>query len=338
MSELSAGLNLVAGPNELDKSTLLDALRGVLFERHRSQATAIKALQNDRSGAAPVVELVFEVNDAEYALIKRFLKSPYAQLRCPDGTVFHSDAAEDELRKLLGFNEAGNRGANAESLGMWGVLWVQQGQSFSRPNLSGSALETLSAGLESEVGSVLGGRRGRELPLAIDHRRGELISGTRRRPREAYKEVCDLIDDLQQRLGDQQQKQQEMSETLDKLEVTEERLKRHEAGNEDRVDQEELDRAAHQLDDLMRCELELQADSSELQRLEVRLEQTRSAQDERKSRRADLTIAEEKLHEERKLLEALQQQEYELSAPLEELRQALDRAATAIEVAERAEA
>ena len=47
LSELSAGLNLVVGPNELGKSTLLDALRGVLFERHRSQATAIKALQND---------------------------------------------------------------------------------------------------------------------------------------------------------------------------------------------------------------------------------------------------------------------------------------------------
>ena len=132
LSDLSGGLNLVVGPNELGKSTLLDALRGVLFERHRSQAIAIKALQNDRSGAAPVVELVFEVNDAEYTLTKRFLKSPYAQLRCPDGTVLESDAAEGELRKLLGFNEAGNRGANAESLGMWGVLWVQQGQSFSR--------------------------------------------------------------------------------------------------------------------------------------------------------------------------------------------------------------
>ena len=338
LSDLSAGLNLVVGPNELGKSTLLDALRGVLFERHRSQATAIKALQNDRSGAAPVVELVFEVNDAEYALTKRFLKNPYAQLRCPDGTVLESDAAEAELRKLLGFNEAGNRGANSESLGMWGVLWVQQGQSFSSPNLSGSALETLSAGLESEVDSVLGGRRGRELPLVIEKLRDELITGTRRRPRGAYKEVCDRIDGLQLRLSEQQQKQQEMSETLDKLEVTEERLRRQEAGNEDRVDQEELDIAALQLDDLMRRELELQAAHSELQRREIRLEQIRGVEDERKSRRADLTIASEQLQEQRKLLEALQQQEHELSAPLEELRQALDRAATAIEVAEQAEA
>ena len=337
LSDLSGGLNLVVGPNELGKSTLLDALRGVLFERHRSQAIAIKALQNDRSGAAPVVELVFEVNNAEYTLTKRFLKSPYAQLRCPDGTVLESDAAEGELRKLLGFNEAGNRGANSESLGMWGVLWVQQGQSFSTPNLSGSALETLSAGLESEVGSVLGGRRGRELPLVIEHKRGELITGTRRLPRGAYKEVCDLIDDLQQRLSDQQQKQQEMSETLAKLEVTEERLRRQEAGNEDRVDQEDLDSAAHQLDDLMRRGLELQAANSELRRCEVRLEQTSRAESERKTRRADLTVAEEELQKQKELLEGLQQHEDELSAPLGGLRQALDRAATAIEVADQAE-
>ena len=40
------GLNLVVGPNEMGKSTLLDALRAVLFERHASKARAITDLQN----------------------------------------------------------------------------------------------------------------------------------------------------------------------------------------------------------------------------------------------------------------------------------------------------
>lgn len=122
LGELRDGLNLVVGPNELGKSTLLDALRAVLFERHSSRARPIVALQNDRSGAAPVVELVFEVNGAEYTLSKRFIKSPYARLQCPDGTQLLADAAENELRNLLGFAEPGNRGATPETLGMWGVL------------------------------------------------------------------------------------------------------------------------------------------------------------------------------------------------------------------------
>ena len=53
LGELSDGLNLVVGPNELGKSTLLDALRAVLFERYSSRARPIIALQNDRSGAGP---------------------------------------------------------------------------------------------------------------------------------------------------------------------------------------------------------------------------------------------------------------------------------------------
>jgi len=120
LGELSDGLNLVVAPNELGKSTLLDALRAVLFERHGSRAQPIVALQNDRSGAAPVVELVFEVDGAEYTLTKRFVRSAFARLQCPDGTVLESDAAENELRNLLGFAEAGNRGATSETLGMWG--------------------------------------------------------------------------------------------------------------------------------------------------------------------------------------------------------------------------
>ena len=168
LGELGDGLNLVVGPNELGKSTLLDALRAVLFERYSSRARPIIALQNDRSGAAPVVELVFDVSGAQYTLTKRFVKSPHARLQCPDGTLLEADAAENRLRNLLGFAEAGSRGATSETLGMWGVLWVQQGQSFGRPDLPDSALASLSAGLESEVGIVLGGRRGQK--AAAGHR------------------------------------------------------------------------------------------------------------------------------------------------------------------------
>ena len=331
LSELCDGLNLVVGPNELGKSTLLDALRAVLFERNSSRAQQIKALQNDRSGAAPVIELVFEVNGAEYTLTKRFVKSPYARLQCPDGTLLEADAAEDRLRSLLGFAEAGNRGATSETLGMWGVLWVQQGQSFGSPDLPDSALASLSAGLESEVGTVLGGRRGRELPQVIEQRRGELVTAQRRQPRGEYKDSLEHVSELEQRLVEQQQQQLEMSETLQKLAVAEERLTRLEDGTQDRNEQEELAQAQDQLGEVMRHDLQLEAARSELQNRQGQLEQAQRAQSERASRREELKTDQEHLRQEAERLEELQQRERESLVALDELRQAATNAEAAVE-------
>ena len=338
LGELSDGLNLVVGPNELGKSTLLDALRAVLFERYSSRAQPIMALQNDRSGAAPVVELVFEVNGAEYTLTKRFVRSPLARLQCPDGTLLEADAAENELRNLLGFAEAGNRGATSETLGMWGVLWVLQGQSFGRPDLPDSALASLSAGLESEVGTVLGGRRGRELPQVIEQRRGELVTAVRRQPRGVYKDTLDNVSELEQRLSKQQQQQLEMSETLEQLAATAARLTRLEDGSQDRIDQEELTEAQDQLGEVMRHDLQLEAARSELQNLQGQLEQAERAQSERTSRRAELKTDQEQLRQETERLEELQEHERESLAVLDELRQAATNAEAAVEAAMQSEA
>ena len=337
LGELVDGLNLVVGPNELGKSTLLDALRAVLFERYSSGARPIKALQNDRSGAAPVVELVFEVNGAEYTLTKRFVKSPLARLQCPDGTVLEADPAENELRNLLGFTEAGRSGATSDSLGMWGVLWVLQGQSFGRPDLPDSALASLSAGLESEVGTVLGGRRGRELPQVIEKRRSELVTEAQRRPRGVYKETLDSVSELEQRLSEQQQ-QQQMSETLDQLATTAARLKRLEDGSQDRLDQEELTEAQDQLGEAMRHDLQLEAARSELQNLQGQLEQAERAKSERASRRTELKTDQERLKQQAERLKELQEHERESLAALDELRQAATNAEAAVEAAIQSEA
>ena len=338
LGELGDGLNLVVGPNELGKSTLLDALRAVLFERHSSKARPIVALQNDRSSAAPVVDLVFEVNGAEYTLTKRFVRSPYARLKCPDGTLLEADAAEDELRNLLGFAEAGNRGATSDTLGMWGVLWVLQGQSFGRPDLPDSALASLSAGLESEVGAVLGGRRGRELPQVIEQQRGELVTATRRQPRGEYKDTLDNVSELEQRLGEQQQQHLEMSETLEQLAATAVRLTRPEDGSQDRIDQEELKEAQEQLGEVMRHDLQLEAARSELQNRQGQLEQAERAQSERASRRAELKADQEKLRQDTERLEELREHERESAAALDALRQAATDAEAAVEAAIRSEA
>ena len=331
-------LNIVVGPNELGKSTLLDALRAVLFERYGSKAQVIQNLQNDRSQAAPVVELVFDIDGGEYTLTKRFMKREFAQLQCPDGTLLEADAAEAELRRLLGFKEAGSRGSNSESLGMWGVLWVLQGESFGRPELTNSAQASLSAGLESEVGEVLGGRRGRELPQVIERDLGELVTSTRKRPRGRYKEAQDRVAELEQQLDSQQQQQRELGETIEQLGAAEDRLRTLESGDQDQRYREDIIDARAELKEVEQRQLQINAAQSELDNRSRQLVQAQAALSEREGARAELAADQDKLTESSRVLADLRDRETEAQQRLDPLRQELQAAETRSREAELEEA
>ena len=331
-------LNIVVGPNELGKSTLLDALRAVLFERYGSKAQVIQNLQNDRSQAAPVVELVFDIDGGEYTLTKRFMKREFAQLQCPDGTLLEADAAEAELRRLLGFKEAGSRGSNSESLGMWGVLWVLQGESFGRPELTNSAQASLSAGLESEVGEVLGGRRGRELPQAIEQAMAELVTYAQKRPRGRYKDAQEHVAVLEEQLTSQNQQASELAETIEQLSTAEDRLRELESGDQDQRYREDIIDARAELKEVEQRQLQINAAQSELDNRSRQLVQAQVAVSERARGRAELATAQDELTESSRVLADLRARETEAQQRLDPLRQELQAAETRSSDAEREEA
>lgn len=316
---LDGGLNVVVGPNEMGKSTLLDALRAALFEKYSSKAQPITAMQNDRSQAGPVVELAFELDDGLYRITKRFIKKPYARLSCPDGRILEGDVAEDTLRNLLGFGEAGKTGAKPETLGMWNILWVQQGQSFGALDLPESARSNLHSALESEVGAVLGGRRGRALPQAIEKQLGELVTSTGR-PRGAYKELIDLVDSLRGELDTLRARRQELSRTLNDLEEAQETLERLSSGDRDKADQDELDEARKRHRQLAELEARIQAAASDLELKKRDLEQAEEALTKRRKMKETIAAEEEAFEAARKRLDEVRQQEKDARSQLDKLR------------------
>ena len=323
------GLNVVVGPNEMGKSTLLDALRAALFEKYSSRAQPITALQNDRNQAGPVVELAFELDDGVYRVTKRFVKKPYARLSCPDGRTLEGDAAEDTLRSLLGFDEPGKTGAKAETLGMWNVLWVQQGQSFGALDLPESARSNLHSALESEVGTVLGGRRGRALPQAIDKQLGELVTSNSK-PRGAYKNLIEKTTALQSELESLRMRRQELAKTLDDLEEAQDTLARLSAGDRDQADQTELAEARKRHGQLAELEARIAAAVSDLELKKRNLEQAKKAQTDRAGLKETIAGEQEAAEQAGQRLEDVRQQEKDARSQLDTLRAGVREAEAAV--------
>jgi len=316
---LGDGLNVVVGPNEMGKSTLLDALRAALFEKYSSRAQPITALQNDRNQAAPVVELAFELDDGLYRITKRFIKKPYARLSCPDGRTLEGDAAEDTLRTLLGFDEPGKTGAKAETLGMWNVLWVQQGQSFGALDIPSTARSSLHSALEAEVGTVLGGRRGRALPQAVEAQLGVLVTSGGK-PRGSYKDLMDRTDALENELSDLQGRRQELAQTLEDLETAEESLARLIAVDRDQADQKELGEARQRHSRLAELEARIRAASAELELKKRNLAQAEKAAEDRQRLKDDIKSEEIALKVSGQQLSEAREQEKEARSQLDALR------------------
>ena len=316
---LGDGLNVVVGPNEMGKSTLLEALRAALFEKYSSRAQPITALQNDRNQAAPVVELAFELDDGLYRITKRFIKKPYARLSCPDGRTLEGDAAEDTLRTLLGFDEPGKTGAKAETLGMWNVLWVQQGQSFGALDIPSTARSSLHSALEAEVGTVLGGRRGRALPQAVEAQLAVLVTSGGK-PRGSYRDLIDRIDSLENELGDLQGRRQELAQTLEDLETAEESLARLTTVDRDQADQKELDEARQRHSRLAELEARISAASAELELKKRNLAQAEKAAEDRQRLKEDIKAEKAALKESGQQLSETRSQEKEARSQLDALR------------------
>lgn len=316
------GLNIVVGPNEMGKSTLLDALRAVLFEKYTSKARPIVALQNDRNQAAPVVQLSFELNDGPYKITKRFVKKPYARLACPDGRNLEGDAAEDTLRSLLDFYEPGKTGAKPESIGMWNVLWVQQGHSFGALAIPESARSSLHSALESEVGQVLGGRRGRALPAVIEKQLGQLITKKTNRPRGKYKELINRVETVCQELDDLRTRRKDLTRTLNDLENAQQNLKRLSTGEPDMADKKELEDARQRHSQLAELEARIKVAVTELKFRKHNLEQAEQAAADRKQLKDDIKAEETALEEDGQQLAKELKREKEEQSKIDELRAA----------------
>ena len=320
LKDINDGLNILVGPNEMGKSTLLDALRATLFEKYSSKSIPVRSLQNDRNQAAPVVELEFEIDKELYRIRKRFVKKPYAHMFCPDGRKFEGDHAEETLSDLLQFDEPGKSGAKSETLGMWNVLWVQQSQSFGVIDLPDSARGDLHSALELEVGDVLGGKRGKVLLAAVSAQLAELCTSTGK-PRGDYKKQIELLETLQSKLKGLLADRSELSGNLDALEVAYEDLERLSSTTQDQEDEDELEIARTRHGELAKLDERIKAATSDVALKKQTLEQAEDDLTKRLDLKAQTKVKSEAVESAKEKLEEVREKDLHLKEQVEKLRQ-----------------
>jgi len=146
---LSGGLDVLAGPNELGKSTILTGLQTLFTARHTAQSRPIERLR-PYAGGAPLIEADFEIDGRMWRLRKQFLSERHAVLTdlTAEQVVARGDEAHRRAVELIGGNGGEQR---------LGLLWLEQGMSLQPAVPSDSERQQLSEVIEREIAAASGG-------------------------------------------------------------------------------------------------------------------------------------------------------------------------------------
>jgi len=149
------GMNIVAGPNETGKSTILEALLAVLFRNADSSARDIGRWRPWGTMADPYVRIEFIARGETYILEKTFLGAKTARLQCPGLRLDTSnkDVIVEHLSKLIPvFDKDG------ESLQR--SFWIRQGelestmQAIAEASAVRKSMQQILLGLDGDLDAI----------------------------------------------------------------------------------------------------------------------------------------------------------------------------------------
>lgn len=168
---LTDGLNIIIEDNETGKSTLLEALRAAFFVRHNTKNQLAQSYAPHGEAIGPRVEVAFEVGGASWSVSKRFLRSAGVELTGPQGRA-QGEEAEARLNTLLGAVKDSSRGGDIGSYGALGLLWVAQTEALAVSAPSQIVRDSVTATLEAEVGSIMGGPAYKKVRARVEDQYG----------------------------------------------------------------------------------------------------------------------------------------------------------------------
>lgn len=309
--EFSPGVTIVAGPNEVGKSSIAEALRVLRTYKDSSKAGAIRALQPVGRDVGPEVEVELTTQGHHVWMRKRWLRKEVTELRVsgPSSEQLQSDEAHDRFVSLLG---------ETVDIDLLEALEVVQGESLRYAKLAG--LRSLTQALDTTAAPVA---EQDELVEKLEAEYAQFFT-LRGHPRGAYRELETQVGSLREELEQAQEKSREMDDLTHQVERENTQLQH---------DQQDLSRAAINLEeseekDRALSGLREQVDqaTAHVELAEAGLKAAQEALETRNALREELTTRQEKHQQESA---SVDQQEHDLQQAQKQahkLRQARDKA------------
>lgn len=185
LGEFDPGINIIYGPNECGKSTLITCLARAFFDKSNTKAQEVESLRPWGTALSPEVSVEFRAGSGtegkQYRLNKGFLDRPYTQLfeRTSAGyeLLADGDKAEEIVRGMWRSSVPARGATKIDHWGLARLLWFRQDRErFDRPPLNDETLlnelrqtlqvmtitkeeEALFDLLEAELAKIVTGKR-----------------------------------------------------------------------------------------------------------------------------------------------------------------------------------
>ncbi|KAB1661416.1 AAA family ATPase [Pseudoclavibacter sp. CFCC 13796] len=197
-----AGVTVVEGPNEVGKSSVLEAMRLVREYKSSSRHRSIRNVQPVGRDAGPEVAISMQTGPYTLTMRKRWLVQPITELTvtAPKGESLSGDDAHDRFVQIL---------RETVDMGLLHALEVQQGDSLDQPELA--QLPALQTALETSADDFDGYD---ELLARVESEYTQYFTATGR-PVRAVRDARQQLADLAQQYRDLRDRSREMDEAAD---------------------------------------------------------------------------------------------------------------------------
>lgn len=303
------GVTIIQGPNEVGKSSLIEATDLIFRRKDRSSANRVEATQPQGRDVGPEVEIEISTGHYRFIYFKRWIKDEETRLEIL--------APEKEREKLTG-DKAHERAnqilEDTLHVDLWKALRVAQGTGLELPDLEDKA--ALSHALDEAAGGARIGEKEVSLYNVVKDQHNGLWrkNGEPRKPLQDQRGLVATLEDDVAKLESELQELQNDIERIEQIQGELEDLKEKEASFKQRRD--ELSEKLEEVEDL---EQTVGGAKEDLERAEECLDRAQERREHRKNLIERMEEAREELDEAREDVEA--------HAPeLEEAQEDLDQA------------